>query len=71
MKIRNHFVVGFVSHSYFFERKLTNLLLFCPQGCCFSLSGLSAESEKRNLLCVLGASSAAGGEKIHSTNKLY
>jgi len=36
--------------------------LFCPQGCCFSLSGPSAESEKKNQLCVLGVSSAAGGE---------
>jgi hypothetical protein len=24
-----------------------------PEGCCISLSGLSAESEKKNQLCVL------------------
>jgi hypothetical protein len=27
----------------------------CPKGCRFSLSGLSAESEKKNILCVLCA----------------
>jgi hypothetical protein len=65
MKICNHFVVGFVFFlSHFYERLLTESMLFCPQGCCFSLSDLSAESEKKNQLCVLGASSVAGGESI-------
>jgi len=45
-------------------------MLLCPQGSCFSLSGLSAESEKKNQLCVLGALSAAGGETKQSTKKL-
>jgi hypothetical protein len=41
-----------------------NSILFYPQGCCFSLSGFSAKSEKGDLLCVLGVSSAAGGESM-------
>ena len=64
MKIRNHFVVGFLYRLNFYEPLLIDSMLFCPQGCCFSLSGLSAESEKKNQLCVLGASSEAGGEFI-------
>jgi hypothetical protein len=43
---------------------LADTVLFCPQGCCFSLSGLSAESEKTNQLCVLCALSAAGGKSM-------
>jgi hypothetical protein len=79
MKIRNHSVVGFAFHSYFCERKGINSNPFFPKGWCFSLSALSvrryfgglAESEKGNLLCVLGVSSAAGGETIQSTRTLY
>jgi hypothetical protein len=44
--------------------------IISPQGCWFLLSGLSAESEKGNSLCVLGVLSAAGGEIIKLTRKL-
>ena len=71
MKIRNHFVVWFTFHLYFYERKGINSKIFFPKGCCFSFSDLSAESEKGNLLCVLGASSAARGETIQSKRKLF
>ena len=53
MRTRNHFVVVFVYRLKFYERILINTMLFCLQGCCFSLSALSAESEKKNQLCVL------------------
>jgi hypothetical protein len=35
---------------------------YCPKGCRFSFSGLSAENEKKNQLCALCVSSEAGGE---------
>ena len=75
MKIRNHFVVEFVYHVSFFERKLTefnavlpvglSFFAFCPtcRGIALATSG-RAESEKKNYLCVLGASSVAGGESM-------
>ena len=50
--------------------KEVNPILICPNGCCFSLSGLSAESEKNKLLCVLCVSSAAGGDTILLNNFL-
>jgi hypothetical protein len=56
MKIRNHSVMWAVLHrQWFLDGDLHSIRLF-PKGCRFSLSGLSAESEKKTLLCVLGVS---------------
>jgi hypothetical protein len=56
MKIGNHSVMWAVPHGQrFIGRDLHSMRLF-PKGCCFSLSGLSAEGEKKTLLCVLGVS---------------
>jgi len=57
-------VVGILNKG---ERYPIDLILLCPQGFCFSLSGLSVESEKKKLLCELCVSSAAGGETMQST----
>ena len=37
-------------------------MILCRRTVVFSLSGVSAESEKKTLLCDLGVSSAAGGD---------
>ncbi len=58
MQIRNHYVVKFACNSLFSA--------ILPAGLIFSLSGLSAESEKRILLCGLCVSSEAGGEFIQT-----
>ena len=63
MKNHNHFVMNFISHFNSGGGGVI-LILFCPKGCSFSLSGVSAESEKKNQLCVLCISSGAGGDKI-------
>jgi hypothetical protein len=56
MKIRDHSVMWAALHrQWFIGGDLHSIRLF-PKGCCFSLSALSAESEKKNLLCVLGVS---------------
>ncbi|MDJ0815419.1 MAG: hypothetical protein QNJ58_04410 [Desulfobacterales bacterium] len=46
MKIRNHFVVGLVYQTLFYRRQLTKFNAILSTGLFFSLSGLSAESEK-------------------------
>jgi hypothetical protein len=45
-------------------------MLSCPEGYRFSLSGLSAESEKEKLLCVLCVSSLAGGENYKNVEMI-
>jgi hypothetical protein len=66
MKICEHCVLQFSKNSLLEGRKKMQSMRFCPKGCCFTLSGLSSESEKTNQICVLGGSSAAGGEIMHS-----
>ena len=47
MKIRNHYVVKLEFRSPVYGDEKIDLIAACPQDSCFSLSGLSAESEKK------------------------
>jgi hypothetical protein len=72
MKICNHFVVGFAYLSYCYDPQLTKFSAFLAVGLFFSLSafpirqsaGRISRKRKEDQLCVLGDSSAAGGENI-------
>ena len=47
MKIRNHLVVKLEFRSPVYGYEEIDLIIAYLQDCCFSLSGLSAESEKK------------------------
>jgi hypothetical protein len=64
MKILSHAIVDLALHSHYYKRYEIYPVLYFPKGGCFSLSGLSPESENKNLLCALCVSSEAGGENV-------